>query len=95
MSDFIPLYHAVLALAFVLGLIWLCAYAARRFMPGTVLAGKGRRLQVLEIATLDTRHRAVLLRCDAREHLVIVGDGKTCLIDRDIPAVPALQETKP
>ncbi len=95
MNDFTPIFHAILALAFVLGLIWLCAYAARRFAPGVLLAGKNRRLQVLEVAALDARHRAVLLRCDAREHLVIVGEGNTCLVDRDLPAVgiPAPKET--
>jgi flagellar protein FliO/FliZ len=85
MSDFTSFLHATLALAFVLSLIWLCAYAARRFAPGMVMPGKNRRLKVVEAAPLDARHRAVILRCDGREHLVIIGEGKVCLVDRDIP----------
>lgn len=102
MSDFTSFLHATLALVFVLCLIWLCSYAARRFAPGMAMPGKNRRLKIMEAAPLDARNRAIILRCDGREHLVILGEGKVCLIDRDIP-VPdytispdaALKETAP
>ena len=95
MSDFTNFLHAILALVFVLCLIWLCAYVARRFAPATLLSGKGRRLQVIEAMTLDTRHRAVLLRCDTREHLLVVGDGKVCVVDRDLPPTASIESKEP
>lgn len=95
MNEFTSLLHTVLALVFVLCLIWLCAFAARRFVPGVLAAGKNRRLQLLEILPLDARHRAVLLRCDTREHLLLVGDGKVCVIDRDLPIIDAAAPKDP
>jgi flagellar protein FliO/FliZ len=83
----------VLALAAVLGLIGLLAFAARRFglMPGAVAGGgKGRRLGVVEAMPLDGKRRLVLIRRDEREHLIMLspGDGPDLVIERDIAARP-------
>lgn len=64
-----------LAFAFVLGLIGVGAFALRRFggrlgMPVTM--GATKRLKVVEIAPLGPRHRLVLVRRDAVEHLLVL-----------------------
>ncbi len=96
MSDVTSLMQAIVALGFVLCLIVLCAYAAKRYAPGQLISGKTRRLKLLEALPLDAKHRAVLLRCDGREHLMVLGDGRVTLVDRDLPTVdsPPPSETQ-
>ena len=80
----------LLALVFVLALIGLLAWAARRFGLGSRLAAAGtaRRLAVVEVLPLDARHKLVLLRCDGREHLVLLGAGHDLLLEGGIAAAP-------
>jgi flagellar protein FliO/FliZ len=72
--------RAVFALALTLGLLGLCAVALRRFGPD-VLARfaaprKERRLTVVETLVLDPSRRLVLVSCDGRERLLLLGDGR-------------------
>jgi flagellar protein FliO/FliZ len=80
----------VLALAFVLGLIGVLAVILRRFGPGAVAMvprrkGMARRLQVIEVATIDPRRRLVLVRRDDKEHLILLGANSELLIESGIP----------
>ena len=72
------------ALAFVVALIAAIAWLARRWMPGgvAVSASKRRRLQIVETLALDPKTRAVLLRRDDVEHLVVVGPAGATAIER-------------
>lgn len=95
------------ALLFVLALIGGAGWAARRFGLGGRLApnpGKARRLSVVEVATLDSRRKLVLVRRDTTEHLLLLGAGQDVLveggiIDRpgggDSPAGPRLSAQAP
>ena len=83
----------LLALLFVLGLIGLLAYVLRRFGLGTIRISpafrtKGRsaekRLAVVEVASLDTRRRLVLIRRDDTEHLILLGNTADLLIETNI-----------
>ena len=72
--------RAFFALALTLGLLGLCAVALRRFGP-EVLARfaaprKQRRLTVVETLVLDPSRRLVLVSCDGREQLLLLGDGR-------------------
>lgn len=76
-ADFV---RAVFALALTLGLLGLCAVALRRFGPD-VLARvstqkKARRLAVVETLVLDPSRRLVLVSCDGRERLLLLGEGR-------------------
>ena len=76
-SDFA---RAVFALALTLGLVGLGAVALRRFGPGALarLAGprKERRLAVVESLILDPARRLVIVSCDGKERLVLLGEGR-------------------
>lgn len=77
----------VAALAFVLALLGLAYWAARRFGfgPRTTPTRRGdRRLQVVEITMVDPKHRAVLLRRDDTEHLVLLGPTGDVVIETGI-----------
>lgn len=78
-----------LALAFVLGLIGLLAWAVRRFglfaqvMP--LRSGK-KRLSVVEAAPVDAKRRLVLVRRDGIEHLILLGASSETVVETGIAA---------
>ena len=63
------------ALAFVVALMGGLALVMKRLNPAmkTVGAGQKRRLSIVETLPLDARRRAVILKCDEREYLTILG----------------------
>ncbi len=83
----------ILALVAVLGLIALFAWAARRFRLGGLAGSAVRsgRLEVVEALPIDGRQRLVLIRRDKREHLILIGQERSLLIENgiDIPKEPA------
>ena len=96
--------RAIFGLAFVLGLIGLCAWAARRYAP-QLLAKLGaergeRRLQVMETLVLDPARRLVLVRVDDEERLILLGEGRELIeprqpADRPPPLVAEPAPTAP
>ncbi|TCP61387.1 hypothetical protein EV663_105105 [Rhodovulum bhavnagarense] len=52
-----------------LGAVWLLVQVNRRALAGRV--AKGRRMQVQEVHSLPGDARAVLMRIDGHDHLVI------------------------
>lgn len=85
--DFASYLRFVAALAFVLGLILAAAHIAKKVMAGRTYAGprgQGRRLGVMEVLTLDARHRVFLIRRDNKEHLVMTGPSGDLLIEGGI-----------
>ena len=84
-------FRFVIALIFVLALIGLLAWAARRFgvLRGTVRVRKGqRRVEVVEIAPVDAKRRLLLVRRDQTEHLVLLGATADVVIETGIAAAP-------
>jgi len=76
-SDFA---RAVFALVLTLGLIGLAAVALRRYGP-EALARFGtpkteRRLAVVESLVLDPARRLVIVSCDGKERLLLLGEGQ-------------------
>lgn len=70
--DLLDWARAVFALIATLALIVGAAYAARRFgmlQPG---APGAKRLSLSESLMLDPRRRLVIVRCDGREHLILL-----------------------
>ncbi len=83
--DLIDYGRFVAALLFVLGLIALTAWLARRFRlgPGGP-AGAARRMAVLETLPLDARRKLVLIRRDATEHLLLLSPEGNRLVEGGI-----------
>ncbi len=80
--------RAVLALTFVLGLILVCAMAVRRFgwVDFQSPAATTRRLALVESLTLDPRHRLLLVRCDDRDHMLVLGPSGCHFAPAPLPA---------
>ena len=88
MVDWIDWARALFALIATLTLIVGAAYAARRLgmlQPG----GQGpRRLKISESLMIDPRRRLVIVRCDGREHLLLLGPGGDVVVS-EVAAVDA------
>lgn len=83
--------QAVFALALVAALIVLSGALARKYgldrRFAGARAGKTSRLTVEDTLYLDPRRRLVLVRCDAREHLLLLGATQDVVVDtHDAPA---------
>ena len=83
--DLIDYGRFVAALLFVLGLIALTAWLARRFRLGPGgLPSAARRLAVLEALPLDARRKLVLIRRDETEHLLLLSPEGSRLVEGGI-----------
>lgn len=87
MLDLETYLRFVLVLVFVLALIGVLAWVAKRSgLMGRLTATRSgaRRLSVVEVLPLDARHRLVLLRRDRVEHLVLMGPGDSLVVEPEI-----------
>jgi flagellar protein FliO/FliZ len=91
--NFFDLIRALAALSLTLGLLIGAAWLARRYglMQGQLPSLAKGRLKIVEQIWLDAgRTRAILLRHDNTEHLLIVTPtGATALGSAPIPQDPA------
>lgn len=83
----------VFSLIAVIGMIGLAALAAKRMgLAGANGFQRARRLQLVETLAFDQKRRAAILRCDGREHLIVLDGASVTVIDRDIPAAMTAAE---
>lgn len=79
--------RAVFALALTLGLLGLFAAALRRWGPEVMARFAApraeRRLAVVETLVLDPSRRLVLIACDGREQLLLLGEGRVLAAPAD------------
>lgn len=76
------------ALFAVLGVLLLLSWGLRRSgLIRHVTGPSADRLQVLATRALDARTRLVLVRCDDREHLIVVGPVGASTVESR-PALP-------
>ncbi|MCF8474270.1 MAG: flagellar biosynthetic protein FliO [Emcibacter sp.] len=88
-------FQFILALLFVLALILLFAYGAKRFglmARVTVNSTKTRhkRLDIVEILTVDARRKLILIRRDDVEHLILSGAENDVVIEQNIKSAPKI-----
>ena len=76
----------VAALALVLGMMGGLALILKRLGLGNVgvLPADKRRLKIVEILSIDPRRKALILRRDDKEHLVILGVNGETVVETDI-----------
>jgi flagellar protein FliO/FliZ len=77
------------ALAFVIALMGGLTIVMKKIgMPGTPSTpASKRRLKIVESMPLDARRRAVLIQCDSKQHLVILGTTGETVVKTDIEPV--------
>lgn len=98
-SDPVSFSRFLLASGTVIALIMALAWGLRllnekglaRFLPGSAAQ---RRLRQLETLPLDARRRLVIVQCDDRQYLVLLGVNQDLVLDANLPPVfPASSET--
>lgn len=75
----------VLALAFVIGMIWLVAYGMKRTGLDKRLrgvTGQHGRLGVVDVLYLDPKRKLTIVQADGREYLILIAGDQASLIDR-------------
>jgi flagellar protein FliO/FliZ len=74
------------ALAFVLGLIWAAAAAAKRFGLDQKMRGisgaKHSRLQLVDVLYLDPKRKLTLVRADDREYMLLLTPESAIVVDK-------------
>lgn len=87
---FLEIARLLFSLIAVIGMIGLAALAAKRFgLAGANGFQRSRRLHLVETLAFDQKRRAAILKCDGREHLIVLDGSSVTVIDRDIPSAPA------
>lgn len=81
--DYLKFFAAFL---FVMGLMGCFAFVLKKIGLGNaaMLPADKRRLKIIEILPLDARRKAVLLRRDSTEHLVILGPTSETVVETHI-----------
>jgi flagellar protein FliO/FliZ len=86
--DSISYLKFIAALLFVLALIGGLTWVARRFglIARVTITGKNtpKRLNIVEVLTVDARRRLILIRRDDTEHLLLLGAENDTLIESGI-----------
>lgn len=74
MIDLDAILRFAAAFALVIGLIALLAFGAKRWRGFGAKSGiAGRRLEVVAAIGVDAKRRAVILRADGEEHVLLIG----------------------
>ena len=83
------IFRFVFALLFTLSLIGMLYWGIRRFglirFPN--YGSLEKRLVIIEILKIDAKNKVVLLKRDSREHLILLGQESSLLIDSSIKKV--------
>lgn len=87
LMDTPQLLKFIAALCFVLSLMGMLALIMRRINNGgSVMPMSRRRLKLVETLPLDPRRKLAIIRCDDREHLVILGTNTETVIESGLKA---------
>lgn len=91
--DWIDWARSFAALLATLGLILAVAWGARKL--GMLQAGPAapRRLKIAESLMIDPRRRLVVVRCDEREHLLLLGPAGDIVVS-EVAALEQPAETE-
>lgn len=86
--DSISWIRLVLAISIVSGLLALLGLGLRYIslnrlkIPG--LKNASRRLSIVETLPLDVRNRLVIIRCDNKEHLLLLGSNQDIVVETNL-----------
>lgn len=86
--DSVSLIKFASAFVFVICLMLLLSWILKRsgFSGQSMLPSARRRLKIVETLPIDHRRRLAIVRCDQREHLLVLGAAGETVIENNIPA---------
>ena len=86
----VSILRFILAFAFVLGLIGMFGFGLKKWgnkvpgLMGTLPGQGGRRLKIIETCIVGAKYRLVLVKRDAKEHLLLVGQENAKVVEKGI-----------
>lgn len=83
-NEVLRFISALIFVVSLMGGLWLILKKLGINGGFTLQQGKKRRLHIVEILPLDQKHKAVLLRRDDKDHLVILGPNGETVIESSI-----------
>lgn len=83
-NEVLRFISALIFVVSLMGGLWLILKKMGINGGFTLQQGKKRRLKIVEMLPLDTKHKAVLLRRDDKDHLVILGPNGETVIESSI-----------
>lgn len=93
--DITNLIRLGLALIFVLSLMAILALIMKKINGGSgAFKGQDKRLDIIEQRMLDPKHKLMLIKRDQTEHLVILSNNDTIVVESGITP-PAETTHKP
>jgi flagellar protein FliO/FliZ len=81
-ADYLRFIFALIFVLALMGGFWLVL--KKLGLSGPLVTVGQRRLKILEILQIDSRHRAVLIARDDTEHLVILGPNSETVVETRI-----------
>jgi len=92
--DWVDWARSLFALLATLALILGVAWGARRL--GMLQAGPNapKRLKVSESIMIDPRRRLMIVRCDGREHLLLLGPAGDVVVSEFAAAAEPVQQAE-
>lgn len=85
----------VIGLVVVLALIGLFLRLSKMISSPGFRSKNMARLGVLEAVAVDTKRRLVLVKCDQKEHLILIGGDNDLVVDNDVRNQSKPVETQP
>jgi flagellar protein FliO/FliZ len=87
--DWTDYLRFLMALIFVLALMGGLYMILRKFGLSSSITPMGvqRRLKIVEILPLDARRKAILLRRDNTDHLIILNQNNETVVEQNIPVL--------
>lgn len=84
--DIQDISRVAFALVAVIGMIGLFGVGARKlgFSSGAFALARDRRLAVVEVLPLDARRKMAIVRCDGREHLLVLNPNSVTIVERGV-----------
>ncbi len=89
-------FQFFLSLIFIIGLIFAFSLVAKKLGLGNgpaITGNKQKRLQIKEVRPLDAKRKVVIVQCDNKEHIILVGGTNDLLIDT-IPCDPSSNQER-
>jgi flagellar protein FliO/FliZ len=88
MAELPDIVRLLLALTFVIALMGGLAFILKKTGLGGAKAentkDNKKRLKLIEVLPLDTRRRLVIVQCDKKQHLVLLGANADTVIETNI-----------
>lgn len=84
--EIIDIFRFVASFLFVIGLIVLCAWMAKRWnlFSQTTFGPQSRRLRLVETLHVDGKRKLVIVKRDDVEHTLLLGPAGDLVVEREI-----------